>query len=203
MKEKGKDVLRKVLASPPKMIPDEMLEFKRIWRREDEEEIYGGADNKDTEGSRVDREYTGDMPLAQRDGTDILPLAKQIRRNGSIGGQEAERVGKREFRFNETGERIITRQPNAERRCRKKVVSLAERRWVANYLQEEYGVSERRTCKVVSINRSTKRCQSGNQNKADLVKRIHKLSYEHDRYGYRKIDDLLKAAEWAVSREYD
>jgi hypothetical protein len=29
------------------MIPDEMLEFKTIWRREDEEEIYGGADNQD------------------------------------------------------------------------------------------------------------------------------------------------------------
>ena len=54
---------------------------------------------------------------------------------------------------------------------------------------------------MVSINRSTKRRQSGNEKKADLVKHIHELSYEHDRYGYRKIYDMLKAEGWAVSRE--
>ncbi len=80
-------------------------------------------------------------------------------------------------------------------------MSLAERRRVANYLQAAYGVSERRSCKVVSINRGTKRRQSGNDKKAALIKRIHELSYEHDRYGYRKIYDLMKADGWAVSRE--
>jgi putative transposase len=183
------------------MIPDEMLEFKTIWRREDEEAIYRGADNQDIEGSRGDREYPGDMSSAQRNGTDILPLAKQVRRNGSIRGKAAKGVGEREFGFKETGGRVIVGQPYAEGCCLKKVVSLAEKRWVANYLQESYGVSERHTCKVVSINRSTKRRQSGNEKNADLVKRIHELSYKHDRYGYRKIYDMLKAEGCTVSRE--
>ena len=183
------------------MIPDEMLEFKVIWRREDEEEICRGADNQDIEGSRGNREYTGDMSSAQRNGTDVLSLAKQVWRHGSIGGKATEGAGKREFRFKEPGWRVIAGQPDAEGRSRKKVVSLAERRRMANYLQEAYGVSERRTCKVVSINRGTKRRQSGNQIKADLVKRIHELSYMHDRYGYRKIYDMLKAEGVAVSRE--
>jgi hypothetical protein len=183
------------------MIPDEMLEFKVIWRREDEEEVYGRADHQDIEGSRGDRQYAGDMPAAQRNRADILSVAKQVRWNGSIGSKEIERVRKRELRFKETGGRVIAGQPDAEGRCRKKVVSLAERRRVANYLQDTYGVSERRTCKVVSINRSTKRRQSGNEKKAELVKRIHELSDKHDRYGYRKIYDLLKVEGWAVSRE--
>ncbi len=190
-----------MVASPPEMIPDEMLEFKVIWRREDEEEIYGRADHQDIEGSRSNREYAGDMPSAQRNRADILSLAKQVRWTGSNGSKASEGTGEREFRFKETGRRVITGQPNAEGCCLKKVVSLAERRRVANYLQEEYGVSERHTCKVVSINRSTKRRQSGNEKKAALVKHIHKLSYKHDRYGYRKIYDILKADGWAVSRE--
>jgi len=189
------------LASPPEMIPDEMLEFKTIWRRENEEEIYRGADHTDIERSRGDRKYPGDMPTAQRNRADILSVAQQIWWHGRIRGQEAEGVGKREFRFKKTGGRVIAGQPDAEGCCRKKVVSLAERRRVANYLQETYGVSERRTCKVVSINRNTKRRQSGNEKKAELVKRIHELSDKHDRYGYRKIYDLMKAGGWAVSRE--
>lgn len=183
------------------MIPDEMLEFKTIWRRENEEEIHGGADNQDFEGSGNDWKYTRDMPTEQHNGADILSLEKQVWRNGRIGGQEAERIGKRELRFKETGRRAITGQQDAKGCCFKKVVSLVERRRVANYLQEEYGVSERRTCKVISINRSTKRRQSGNEKRAELVKCIHELSDKHDRYGYRKIYDLLKAEGWAVSRE--
>ena len=183
------------------MIPDEMLEFKLIWRREDEEEIYRRADHQDIERSRGYWAYPGDMPSAQRNRADILSVAKQIRRNGSIGGKASEGVGKREFRFKESSWRAITGQPDAEGRSLKKVVSLAERRRVANYLQEAYGISERHTCKVVSIPRSTKRRQSGNQKKAAMVKRIHELSNKHDRYGYRKIYDMLKAEGWAVSRE--
>ena len=75
------------MTCPPEMIPDEMLEFKLIWRRDDEEEIYRRADNQDIEGSRGNREYTGDMSSEQCNGTDFLPLVKQVRRNGSIGGK--------------------------------------------------------------------------------------------------------------------
>ena len=189
------------MTCPPEMIPDEMLEFKTIWRRENEEEIHGRADNQDIKGSGSCWEYTGDMPSTQYNGADILPLAQQVWWNGSIRGKAASGVGAGEYRFKETGGRAITGQQDAKGCCLKKVVSLAEKRWTANYLRESYGVSERRTCKVVSINRSTKRRQSGSEKKADLVKRIHELSYKHDRYGYRKIHDLLKAEGWAVSRE--
>jgi len=186
---------------PPEMIPDEMLEFKIIWRMENEKEIYGRADNQDIEGSRGDGEYPGDVPSAQRNRADILSVAKQIWRHGRIGSKASARVRAGEFRFKETGRRVIAGQSDVEGCCLKKVVSLAERRRVANYLQESYGVSERRTCQVISINRSTKRRQSGNEKKAELVKRIHELSDEHDRYGYRKIYYMLKSEGWAVSRE--
>jgi putative transposase len=186
---------------PPEMVPDDMLEFTKIWRMENEEEIYRRANYQDIKGSRSNWQYTRSMSAAQYNRADILSMAQQIWWHGSIGCQEAEGAGEGEYRFKETGRRVNTGQPDAEGRSFKKVVSLAERRRVANYLQEAYGISERRTCKVVSISRSTKRRQSGNQKKADLVKRIHELSDKHDRYGYRKIYDMLKAEGWAVSRE--
>jgi transposase InsO family protein len=183
------------------MVPDDMLEFKTIWRRENEKEVYRGADHQDIEGSRSNRKHTGSMSAAQYSRADILSLAQQIWWHGSIGCQTVERTGEGEYRFKETGWGVNAGQPDAKGRSLKKVVSLAERRRVANYLQEAYGISERRTCKVVSITRSTKRRQSGGQKKEELVSHIHELSDKHDRYGYRKIYDMLKAEGWAVSRE--
>ncbi len=95
------------MASPPEMIPGEMLEFKVIWRREDEEEIYGRTNNQDIKRNRIDGKYTGDLPSAQCNIANILPVAKQIWWNGRIGGKAAEGAGKREFRFKETGVRVI------------------------------------------------------------------------------------------------
>ena len=81
------------------------------------------------------------------------------------------------------------------------MVSLADRKRVATYLEGSYGVSERRACQVVSLHRSTKRRQPGGIKRIELVKRIHELSERYPRFGYRKIYDKLKAEEWTVGRE--
>ena len=56
-----------------------MLEFKVIWRRENEEEIYGRANYQDIEGSRSNGQYTGSMSAAQYNRADILSVVKQVR----------------------------------------------------------------------------------------------------------------------------
>ncbi len=81
------------------------------------------------------------------------------------------------------------------------MVSLAERRRVADYLEGAYAVSERRACQVIAIDRSTKRRPSGRTEERALVAKIHKLSEQYPRFGYRKIFFLLKAAGWRVGRE--
>ena len=80
-------------------------------------------------------------------------------------------------------------------------MSLADRRRAAEHLEEAFEVSERRVCQVVGIARSTKRRTSGRIEEAALVSRIHELSEQYPRFGYRKIFDRLKAAGWCVSRE--
>jgi transposase InsO family protein len=81
------------------------------------------------------------------------------------------------------------------------VVSLAAKRAAATFLEQAHAVSERRACRVLSVHRSTKRRQPGQEKKVALVARIHALSERYPRFGYRKIFALLKAEQWHVSRE--
>ena len=79
------------------------------------------------------------------------------------------------------------------------MVSLAAKRHAAEHLQRTHYVSERRACKVLSLNRSTKRRRSGNQEQVALVSQIHALSEKYPRMGYRKIYDPLKADAWSMN----
>jgi putative transposase len=81
------------------------------------------------------------------------------------------------------------------------VVSLAAKRHAARYLEESYGVSERRACGVLALPRSSKRRQPGHTEQVVVVARIHTLSTRYPRFGYRKGYTLLKAEQWHVSRE--
>jgi putative transposase len=80
-------------------------------------------------------------------------------------------------------------------------VSLAAQRGAAQYLQDAYSVSERRACRVLSLDRSSTRRQPGQEKARELVARLHSLSERYPRFGYRKIYHLLKAEGTRVSRE--
>ena len=81
-----------------------------------------------------------------------------------------------------------------------KIVSLADRRRAAEHLEGAFEVSERRACRVVSVARSTKRRPSGRVEDVALIAKIHQLSSQYPRWGYRKIHWRLKALGWSVSR---
>ncbi len=80
------------------------------------------------------------------------------------------------------------------------MVSLASLRTVSEYLQCTCRVSERRSCQIINLIRSTKRSKPGSARKQKLVKEIHCLSQKYPRFGYRKIHYKLKEAGWAVDR---
>ncbi len=81
------------------------------------------------------------------------------------------------------------------------MVSLADRRRGAKYLEGANAVSERRACQGVGIARSTKRRPLGRTEETTLVTEIHWLSEQYPRFGYRKIYDRLKGSGWRVGRE--
>lgn len=81
------------------------------------------------------------------------------------------------------------------------MVSLADRRRGAQYLEEVFAVSERRACRVVEIPRSTKRRRPGRLDREVLLARLHALSERYPRFGYRKIFHRLRGEGWRVGRE--
>ena len=70
------------------------------------------------------------------------------------------------------------------------------------HLQERFGTSERRACRVVDQPRSTQRRQPP-RSEADgaLVEWMKKLARKHPRYGYRRIHALLRREGWRVNRK--
>jgi len=81
------------------------------------------------------------------------------------------------------------------------VVSLAGKRIVSDYLQLTYKISERRSCRIIEINRATKRNKPTANKDQELREEIHRLSLRYPRFGYRKIYDKLKEFGWRVGRE--
>lgn len=81
------------------------------------------------------------------------------------------------------------------------MVSLAGRRFVSEYLQSAYEISERRSCRVINLNRATKRNPPTKNQDRLLREEIHRLSERFPRFGYRKIHDKLKESRWVVGRE--
>lgn len=69
-------------------------------------------------------------------------------------------------------------------------------------MQDELGISERRACLALGQARSTQRYRSQRlERDRPLVKRMHKLSSENPRMGYRMIAKLLDREGWHVNQK--
>jgi putative transposase len=71
------------------------------------------------------------------------------------------------------------------------------------HLQEAFGVSQRRACRVPGQHRSTQRQQpkKSREEEGRLVARMLELVRLHPRYGYRRVWALLRREGWRVNRK--
>lgn len=81
------------------------------------------------------------------------------------------------------------------------MVSLTERRQAVKYISNNYKISERKSCKIININRKSLRYKSKRKGDKELILRAHELSRKHRRYGYRKIHKLLSREGIKTSQE--
>jgi len=81
------------------------------------------------------------------------------------------------------------------------VVSLAERRRAVTYLKNKYDISERHACQAMQMNRSSYRYVASKEPFDETYRKVLSLSGLYSYWGYRKIYDLMKAEEIAISRE--
>ena len=87
---------------------------------------------------------------------------------------------------------------------RKKVVSPAHRRAVAQELVKQEACSQRAACRILRLARSTFRYRGRGPTPKEeqLRKRLLELSTEHPRYGYRRIAALLRREGWRVGKRH-
>jgi len=82
------------------------------------------------------------------------------------------------------------------------MVSPERRRAAVAYLMRRHGVSERRACRLVDLNRSTQRYQTlPADEEVRLVRAMNELAAAHPRYGYRMVWALLRGDGWRVNRK--
>jgi putative transposase len=66
------------------------------------------------------------------------------------------------------------------------------RRGAVRYLRARFLISERRACRLVGVGRSTLRYQGRTRDEAALRKRLCELAAERRRFGYRRLQVLLR-----------
>ncbi len=82
------------------------------------------------------------------------------------------------------------------------MVTAQQRRQAVRHLQETFGVSQRRACRVLEQPRSTQRqTPKTNQEEGQLVTRMLELVGQHPRFGYRRIWAMLRREGWRVNRK--
>jgi putative transposase len=71
-------------------------------------------------------------------------------------------------------------------------VKPAQRRAAVQYAQEQFGVSQRRACRLVGTARATVRYRSRRGDDEPLRSRLRELASERPRFGYRRLHALLR-----------
>jgi len=66
------------------------------------------------------------------------------------------------------------------------------KREAVSYLQIAYGVSERRACAAMAVDRSTVRYESKRPDDTELRDQVKQIASERRRFGYRRIHVLLE-----------
>lgn len=80
-------------------------------------------------------------------------------------------------------------------------MTLAARRSAVHYLKGEYGISERRACRLVGLQRSTLRYQAKVKNDGAIRTRLRELATERPRFGYRRLHVLLRREGYRVNHK--
>ena len=141
----------------------------------------------------------GGLPKGRDLTADLLPVAQEVWGFDAFGDAAPEAVGRGERAFEASGGRFEFGQGDAPGGGEKKALSARERRTLVDDLRVTWGVSVRRACRVLLASRTSYQYQSCLPSQAFLRKRIRAIAETRVRYGYRRIQVLLKREGWPVN----
>jgi ribosomal protein L23 len=83
-----------------------------------------------------------------------------------------------------------------------KILSPQNKTKVAVEVIQRFGVSERKACNVLNLNKTVKRYKTKKPEDEELLKEdIVKLASKYGRYGYRRIIIMLRTEGWRVNHK--
>jgi putative transposase len=81
------------------------------------------------------------------------------------------------------------------------VVGVAQRREAVSFVQEEFGLSERRACQLMTQPRASHRYENRRRTAPHLLERLVALAEKRRRFGYPRLHRLLRREGFKVSRK--
>src|SRR5690606_37231410 len=147
--------------------------------------------HRDAEGTRGRREDGGCLPQALHLGSDLLQVQGEVRRNGRVRRPSPEGSRGRERPAEEAAGRTDSGQRDPEGCRRKKMVTPDAKGKAVAHAWEVQGVSQRRACQALRIDRSTVRYTSIRPDDAPLREAMKAVAAERRRFGYRRIHVML------------
>src|SRR5690606_22613537 len=124
-------------------------------------------------------------------GSDLLQVQGEVRRDGCFRRTPPEGSGRRECPAEEAAGRADARQRDPEGCRRKKMVTPDAKRKAVAHACAVHGVSQRRACQALRIDRSTVRYTSIRPDDAPLREAMRAVAAERRRFGYRRIHVML------------
>ena len=155
--------------------------------RHSEEQIIGVL--QQMEAGRKVAEVAREVGVSE---ATALHLEVEVRGNGSERGAAAAGVGGRESATEATGGGPEPGPGSAESGDPKKRLELVGRREDVALAMGECGVSERRACKLLEMDRSSYRYEPQPDRNAVLRQKLIELARQKPRYGYRRLGVLLE-----------
>src|ERR1700726_4654800 len=131
----------------------------------------------------------------------LLPLEEALWRVGHWRAAASEAARGREPQAEAARRGPQPRQAHFAGCSVKKALRPDRRRELVRQVQATHGVSERRSCVALGIERSTIRCRSTKTDQAPLRLRIRDLAKTRVRYGYFRIYILLRREGWMVNHK--
>src|ERR1039457_3261297 len=134
------------MTRPANFVPGQMLEkLVQEELKHGTEEAQCRTDRRPaaTDRSRISQPYEH-RPSLQRgrdDPTDLLPLAKRVRRTEARTGATAERAGEREQSSASPGDGVVAGEASLEGRGRGKLLSPERRRCAVQHAREQHRLS--------------------------------------------------------------
>lgn len=167
----------------------------------DTQTTHRGTDHRRAQGRPVGQRGVGALPQTRHLRRTVLQVADELCRPRRERCEEASPAGRRKLAVETDGGGASAGYPRAESHQRKKLVGPKAKRAAAQWSTERFGLSQRRVCLLLALDRNTLRYCSRRPDDAALRTGIREIVEHTRRYGCPRIYVRLRGEGWCVNHK--